>query len=380
MDDTTVISVLMIEDDSVNAQIVLSTIEKLGRGGFAVTHAETLREGLERLERQSFDIVLLDLSLPDSSGIATIQSVLKVPRAVPVVVMTISDDEVLALQAMRAGVEDYLLKSRDIGPYLPRAIRHAIERFRIKRQLQFQNQRFRDFAEVAADWFWESGANHTFTFLSPRTVDIFGFDAVNLLGNTVLAMFDPSAEADRGAACLELLEEHREFRDFIFRCRFSGHLRIVKISGRPVFDATGRFAGYRGVGTDVTDQVEAESVASRALAHLSDALGSLASGGFGLFDEADRLVIIGDRIADVFCRSADLFVPGKPYRDIIRGAGERGEFAGARDRIEEWLSGFDQLRAAGTGRYSLALTGGGGIEIFERRTPSNGIIRIFGVG
>ena len=125
--------VLFIEDSPGDARLVR---EELGAAGAGIRLAwvERLDDGLAHLAGEPVDAVLLDLSLPDSSGLETLARVLEAAPAVPVIVMTGTADERLAIQAVQAGAQDYLVKGQSAG-LLARAIRYAIERKRISAEL-----------------------------------------------------------------------------------------------------------------------------------------------------------------------------------------------------------------------------------------------------
>jgi signal transduction histidine kinase len=125
--------ILLVEDDELDAESVRRALEAgpLERGGAALDHVVTLQEGLDRLAKGDVDVVLLDLNLPDSSGVATILSLREHDGRVPLVVFTCAGDEDTAVAALEAGAQDYLVKDELGGPLLRRAIRYAIERRRI---------------------------------------------------------------------------------------------------------------------------------------------------------------------------------------------------------------------------------------------------------
>jgi light-regulated signal transduction histidine kinase (bacteriophytochrome)/CheY-like chemotaxis protein len=101
-----------------------------------VVGASSLAEGTEKLDERGFDLVLLDLGLPDSWGLRTFLDVKAAAPTLPVIVLTASDDEKLALKAVRAGAQDFLVKGRVDADLLHRAIRYALERHRVEQELR----------------------------------------------------------------------------------------------------------------------------------------------------------------------------------------------------------------------------------------------------
>jgi len=123
-------------------------------------------------------------------------------------------------------------------------------------------ERFRDVAEAASDWFWEMGPDLRFTYHSERYFEITGFRPEEKIGTTRTRYVDPTdreADAEKWAAHLADLETHKPFKNFEFSFTSNtGRVCHARISGTPVFDADGGFLGYRGTGTDITERKRAE--------------------------------------------------------------------------------------------------------------------------
>lgn len=134
------IRVLMIEDDEDDALLSSSALAEMNHRRFEVQLAKTLAEGMMRLEQGAVDVVLLDLSLPDSRGLDTLLAVRRQEAEVPVVVLTGLSDEATAIEALQHGAQDYLVKGTLSGDAISRGIRHAIERGRLVTSLRSANQ------------------------------------------------------------------------------------------------------------------------------------------------------------------------------------------------------------------------------------------------
>jgi len=130
------IKALLIEDNPLDARLIQIMLHEAGGGQFELDRAERLASGMEVLGRGEADIVLLDLSLPDSGGgLATFNEVHKFAPKVPIIVLTGLDDERIAVTTVQQGAQDYLVKGQVTGPLLVRAIRYALERKRTADQL-----------------------------------------------------------------------------------------------------------------------------------------------------------------------------------------------------------------------------------------------------
>jgi diguanylate cyclase (GGDEF)-like protein/PAS domain S-box-containing protein len=114
---------------------------------FTVVNARRLAEGLQCLREQTFDVVLLDLGLPDSAGIDAVRDVRKVCPEVPLIVLSGLDDEEVAIKTLQMDVQDYLTKGQIDGNILVRSIRYARERKRVIMELQASESRFHSLSE-----------------------------------------------------------------------------------------------------------------------------------------------------------------------------------------------------------------------------------------
>jgi PAS domain S-box-containing protein len=143
--------------------------------------------------------------------------------------------------------------------------------------VRHSEQRFRDYAETASDWFWETGPDHVFIYISER-LSAFGIDRAALIGKRRLdAATDQEAEPQKWREHMARLERHEPFRNFEYTCRdLAGRQRHVTVNGRPIFAADGRFRGYRGTATDLTKQHEAEERLRQS--QKMDAIGQLTGG------------------------------------------------------------------------------------------------------
>jgi DNA-binding NarL/FixJ family response regulator len=127
-------TILLIEDSQADARLLEARIESAFPGGSVVRHARTLAGGLAELAEGDCDVILLDLGLPDVNGLDSYRSVAHAQPEAPVVVVTGFDDERTAREAVRLGVQDYLLKDHATPEALRRAITFAIRRHELLRQ------------------------------------------------------------------------------------------------------------------------------------------------------------------------------------------------------------------------------------------------------
>lgn len=122
------IKVLLIEDHEAYAQLLCQVLAQEENPPFHIETATTLKSGLERSAKGGIDLILLDLSLPDSQGLDTFDRVQSQLPDLPIIVLTALDDQRIAIDIVRKGAQDYLVKGKTDGGLLARIIRHAIER------------------------------------------------------------------------------------------------------------------------------------------------------------------------------------------------------------------------------------------------------------
>jgi signal transduction histidine kinase len=141
------LQVLLVEDNAADALLVREMFSKEKAGSFELTHLLRMSDAVVHLAKGGVDVVLLDLGLPDGHGLETVRRAHTAAPGVPVIVLTGLDDDALAAAAMAEGAQDYLIKGQIESRALPRALRHAIERYRMQREtelLRSHQMQFKD--------------------------------------------------------------------------------------------------------------------------------------------------------------------------------------------------------------------------------------------
>jgi signal transduction histidine kinase len=178
------VSVLLVEDSPSDTALLLETLRETAGDLFQVTALERLDEALRRLQTNIFDVLLLDLTLPDSTGVETVRAALASAPHMPIIILTGVDDEALGVEAMRQGIQDYLVKGRADGRQIARAIRYAIERKRGEEALRRMEEHLRQTQKLESLGVLAGGIAHDFNNLL----------AVSL-GHTELALAEVPADS-----------------------------------------------------------------------------------------------------------------------------------------------------------------------------------------
>ena len=137
---TSTLKILLIEDNLAEARLLQEFIKLTKSQNFGLVHVQRLQDGINQLNSQKYDVILLDLTLPDSQGLSSIPQLLQQNPSNPIIVLTNTNDEELAIEAVRQGAQDYLVK-RHVNPdTLVRSVRYAVERKQFLEQLNQINQ------------------------------------------------------------------------------------------------------------------------------------------------------------------------------------------------------------------------------------------------
>lgn len=245
-----------------------------------------------------------------------------------------------------------------------------IERDQNIAALLTSEQRFRDFAEVISDRFWETGPDLTFSSVTdprpgrgyPPPEDMIGQTRWEALG------IDPEAEAWSREQQADMMAR-RTFRDHKVPVHDpQGRLRHWRIAGKPIFDDVGAFLGYRGTSSDETEDIEAREAAMEATDRFARAIEHI-SEGYALWDRDGRLVICNAEYRAVSGETAHSLIPGRSFEDHMRENLRLQQVPEAIGCEEAWLA--DRLARHGdpTGS-SVVLRDGRWHEIREEHLPN----------
>ena len=245
-----------------------------------------------------------------------------------------------------------------------------------ERALRTSEERLRDLAEAGSDWFWEMDRELKFSRVSGRLADTIGVGPDFLIGKSRSDLAVSAGDDEKWKAHADDLENRRPFRDFRYEItRPDGAIQYVETSGKPIFDEKEEFVGYRGTGSSVTAQVEAEKRAAKAQEQLIDAIESLAD-AFILFDADDRFVLCNSKYQEYYPVAARLLKPGIKFRDLIEQSIEMGELGDTGRSNEEIVKDrLERFRNA-TEPFFQQLKNGRWLRVGEHRTSDGGTVSI----
>jgi diguanylate cyclase (GGDEF)-like protein/PAS domain S-box-containing protein len=293
------VRILLIEDDESSAALVAALLGCVRWASPSVETVGTLREALARLTLERFDLVISDLNLPDSEGLATLQAVARACDRL-IIVVTANDDPALREQALECGAYDLLHKGRLTQATLERLVRLATKQAASGRPLRDSEARFRKAFELAAAGMAHVALDGTFLRVNRRLCDILGYGESELVGRPVKDILQQASG------------ERRE-RRFV---RKDGAEVWLDLTVAPVNDPDGVRQYDVAVVEDITERKHAEA---RRAAHTryQEAIAAFGQAALAMRDpgelseEALRTVRRALGTEDVTYSGARLHVPGK---------------------------------------------------------------------
>ncbi|CCG42377.1 Putative diguanylate cyclase (GGDEF)/phosphodiesterase (EAL) precursor with PAS sensor; Putative two-component sensor histidine kinase [Magnetospirillum molischianum DSM 120] len=310
-----VLSVLVVEDNPGDARLVKAYLEEDQARPFAVTCVSYLSKALEFLKTHPVDVVLLDLSLPDSFGLDGLAQLRQAAPTLPVVVLTGTVDERLALEALRQGAQDYLVKGQGEGDLVRRAIRYAIGRSRADAALRESEARFRALFDNAGAGVILTDAEGRYLHCNPAFCAMVGYSESELHLMTFRDISHPDDRDSVNHLYRQVISGEIESCDITKRyLNRDGTVRWGRLTVTPIRDTeAGQLRHAVAVVEDVTETKRLED-------HMRLAATVFENTGEGLFvtDERRRIIHVNPAFT-VLTGYAPEDVLGKTPRILASG-------------------------------------------------------------
>ena len=256
-------------------------------------------------------------------------------------------------------------------------VRDITDRKQVEDALVNSEQRFRDLAESASDWFWELDAGLHFSFVSGRVRQVLGVGPAHFIGRSFLDLGEASENPVDWHAQMGLIQQHRPFRGFVFLHRMpSGALKYVEMAGRPVFDSKNAFAGYRGTASDVTP-IKRHEQELAAQSGLRQAIIDNMAQGVAVFDGTERLVALNKHARLMLDLAEGDIDPGQSSLEaMLLHLAVQGEF-GRGNALRKAGNRLNRLRQRPNLVFEHARPNGAVIEVRASGMPGGGMILTF---
>ncbi|MHB9119181.1 MAG: response regulator [Burkholderiales bacterium] len=261
-------NILIVDDQEANVQLLEEILREAGYRRIASTMDPYAVCALHRANR--YDLILLDLQMPNMDGFQVMEELKEIETDgyLPVLVITAQPGH--KLRALASGAKDFVSKPFDLIEVQTRIYNMLEVRLLYKKlenskkaleqtvqertaELRESEARFRRLTELSSDWYWEQDENGNFTEVNGPVQELLGSQVDTLLLETEVAQVASWNEAER-AALEANIAARLPFLDLVCsRIDADGTHQYFQVSGEPIFGLSGRFAGYRGVGRDISE-------------------------------------------------------------------------------------------------------------------------------
>ncbi|PSB52491.1 histidine kinase [filamentous cyanobacterium Phorm 6] len=316
------LKVLLVEDNHQEAELIEDLLSEIsGKQRILLTKVERLSEAQQRLSQETFDIILLDLSLPDSLGVETVHRVKEYGANVPIVVLTAQNDEELALRLISVGVQDYLVKRKIDGELLIRSLRYAIERQNSQDALRKSEEKYRSVVEnsligiaiIAPIIDPAMGENCNWIEVNDALCNLLGYEREELLQKHWLELAHP----DDLSSNIEQLSQILDGTSDGYICdkrwfRKDGDLVHARISLRCIRGRDGSIDRMIKVVLDVSDRYRYEAKLKASEEFLNHTINATPDPIF-VKDDQHRWIILNDAFCQLLGKSRQELIGKSDY-------------------------------------------------------------------
>ncbi|MFN6518652.1 MAG: ATP-binding protein [Nostoc sp. CreGUA01] len=320
------VKILLIEDNLASARLLQEFLMQAQLQEFSLVHVKRLGEALQELSKCNYDVILLDLTLPDSQGLSSLPPLIGQAPSVPIVVLTNTNDEKLAIEAVRQGAQDYLVKRQVNVDVLVRSLRYAIERKQVLESLRTVNQTLQSRVE-----------ERTAELVKAKEINQFKSEFVSMLSHDIRNPLNTILLA------AGLLESHDERLTKEKKLNHLGLIRAAIKNMAQLLDEVS-LIGKADSGSLLCDlisldleafcrQIVAEVQLAANQKHLTLAFSCFGQLGAGLWDESLLRHILGNLLSNAIKYS----LPGGMVRFELIGQEKAVIF-----RIQDWGIGIPE--------------------------------------
>jgi PAS domain S-box-containing protein len=249
------IHALLIEDDPDDVLLLKEALVEVGPSRLKLDCTDRLSRGLIQLGSQAYDVLLLDLNLPDSRGLDTLSTTVKRFPRLPVVVLSGLADDAITVEAVRRGAQDYLVKGEISGPLVLRVVRYAIERKQVEAVIRASETRYRTLVETSPNGITLADLEGKLLLCNRQAADLYGYNSPDsVLGNNFFKFVSPTDRQQAAHNIRKTLNEGKSTTGEYILLNREGKQFPAEISTAVQCNTSGAPVGFISIIRDVTER------------------------------------------------------------------------------------------------------------------------------
>ena len=241
--------ILLVEDNPVDRIFVTQALKQVEGFEHNLVLCDTLEKALEHVTTSRFDVILLDLWLPDSEGLESCRMVVAAAQNTPVVVMTGANDLTLATESIRSGAQDYLVKGVFPGAAIARVLEYAVDRFRFQRELARRENRFQEVVSHLPAIIWTTNSQLEITSAMGAGLSLLNIDPQQTVGKKLQDYLQGTSQP---GPAMKAHQQALNGRSASLETEWQGRIFEVKIDA--LHESKTKISGTVGVALDVTER------------------------------------------------------------------------------------------------------------------------------
>jgi signal transduction histidine kinase/CheY-like chemotaxis protein len=308
------LKVLVVEDNPGDTDLIRLIFDGIKEPRYSVIDVQRLAQAIQAIHGERFDLIILDLGLPDSNGLDTLRAIIESDPLLPVVVLTGNLDEQLGLEAVQAGAQDFLIKGQISSQLLLRVVRYAFERKRAELYLRNTEQQIRTTLDALDVQVLLLGIDYRIKWPNRKVCDAFGLKREEIIGKFCYELWPR-----QGGLCEECpVERAISNSEIQFEHRQSKNGKTWDIKACPVLNEKGEMTSVVELRSDISEQILLEEQFFQA--QKMEAVGRLAGGVAHDFNNM-LSVILGN--AEMAKEAAPMDGPCREHLQEILHAGRK---------------------------------------------------------